>query len=245
MPESPLVMDIQAQPPSLSFVAAASARWAGACPDCGEPWPGLAAGAGPPPGRPRVRLLCGLAREGADLARTLRLVDLACEVFDAAGVESEVLDLSGLTADGSRRTPPFEGRVCTAEGVLILLPAHWRRMSAVLQLTIDHGEWGVAAEPGRAYGLVVQGDLRRSLQVRRALCDRLDSIGLIDACEQARLEHFLGCDEPCLRGMPPEGEAALEGETRAAAGALVQAMAKVRAGRLYRAGPLLARARLR
>jgi hypothetical protein len=236
-------MDIQAQPSSLSFVAAARARWAAACPVCGEPWPGLAAGARPTPGRPRVRLLCGLAREGADIARTLRLADVACEVFDAAGVESEVLDLRNLT-EGSRRTRPCQDRVCAADGVLILLPAHWHRMSAV-QRMIDPGEWGVAAEPGRAYGVVVHGDLRRSLQVRRTLCDRLDSIGLIDACEQARLEHFLGCDESGASGMPPEGEAALEDETRAAAGALVQAVVKIRAGRFHRAGPLLARARLR
>lgn len=147
-----------------------------------------------------------------------------------------------------------------ADGVLILLPAHWRRTSAVLQMMIDRGMgsawsggprdededeespgWGVAG-PGRAYGLVVHGDLPRSLQVRRALCDRLDWIGLIDACEQARLEHFLGFDEPACPGMPPEGEAALEGETRAAAAALVQAMAKIRAGRLDLGGPLLARA---
>jgi len=245
------------------------------------------------PGEPRVLLVCGVAREGlaaeADIARTLRLVGLARGVFDAAGVESEVLDLSRLTADGSRRIRPCEGcfpeatPLCrrpggccpnqaldqpeaqaseaAADGVLILLPAHWRRTSAVLQMMIDRGMgpagsgvpdeaddadeeaggWGVAG-PGRAYGLVVHGDLPRSLQVRRALCDRLDWLGLIDACEQARLEHFLGFDEPACTGMPPEGEAALEGETRAAAAALVQAMAKIRAGRLHRSGPLLARA---
>jgi hypothetical protein len=242
------------------------------------------------PEQPRVLLVCGVAREGlaaeADIARTLRLVDLALAVFDEAGVESEVLDLSRLTADGSRRIRPCEGCLpeatplcrrsggccpnqaldppevqaggAAAEGVLILLPAHWRRTSAVLQMMIDRGMgsplsgvprdadeeaggWGVAG-PSRAYGLVVHGDLPRSLLVRRALCDRLDWIGLIDACEQARLEHFLGFDEPACAGMPPEGEAALEGETRAAAAALVQAVTKIRAGRLDLGGPLLARA---
>lgn len=288
-------MDIQVQPTSLPLVASLPARWHAVSPGSGRPWPVPAEAANAVTAPPRVLLVCGVAREGlaaeADIARTLRLVDLALGVFDAAGVGCEVLDLSRLTADGSRRIRPCAGCLAeatplcrrygeccpdqarvqpedalaedqaggaAADGVLILLPAHWRRTSAVLQMMIDRGMgpachgvlrqeaeeaggWGVAA-PGRAYGLVVHGDLPRSLQVRRALCDRLDWIGLIDACEQARLEHFLGFDEPACPGMPADGEAALEGETRAAAGALVQAMARIRAGRLDRAGPLLARA---
>jgi hypothetical protein len=282
-------MDIQVQPPSLPFVATVPARRPSASPGGGRPWLVHAQGAAAVPGPPRVLLVCGVAREGlaaeADIARTLRLVHLALGVFGAAGVESEVLDLSRLTADGSRRIRPCEGCFASgtplcrrpggccpnqaldqpedpaggaaADGVLILLPAHWRRTSVVLQMMIDRGmgpalsgapsgddeaagEWG-AAGPSRAYGLVVHGDLTRSLQVRRALCDRLDWIGLIDACEQARLEHFLGLQEPACPGMPPEGDAALESETRAAAGALVQAMNKIRAGWLDRGNPLLAR----
>jgi hypothetical protein len=265
-------MDIKLQAFSPSFVAAAGRRY------------GAAPGGGPAPRRPRVLLVCGLARVGAaaaaDISRTLRLVDLARSVFDAAGVESTVLDLSRLRAcQGcvSAATPlcPHPGGRCpnqapgaaaadvpaawpAADGALILLPAHWRRMSSVLRMMIDRGmepvsdsappgdeagRWGLLPGPCRTYGLVVHGDLPRSLQVRRALCDWLDWMGLLDACEQARLDHFLGLGEPApVSGMPPEGEAALEDETRAAARALVHAITELQAGRLASGSALLARA---
>lgn len=266
-------MDINLQAFRPSFVATQERRH------------GAASGGGPAPQRPRVLLVCGLARVGAaaaaDIARTRRLVDLARAVFDAGGVESTVLDLSRLRAcQGcvSAATPlcPHPGGRCpnqapsdtavegpaawpAADGALILLPAHWRRMSSVLRMMIDRGmdpvpdgvpagdaagPWGLPPGPCRTYGLVVHGDLPRSLQVRRALCDWLDWMGLLDACEQARLEHFLGLGEPApVSGMPPEGEAALEDETRAAARALVHAVTEIQAGRLKNTGcALLARA---
>lgn len=264
-------MDIQLQAFSPSFVAATGWRH------------GAAPGGGPAPQRPRVLLVCGLARVGAaaaaEISRTRRLVDLARAVFDAGGVESTVLDLSRLRAcQGciSAATPlcPHPDSRCpnqapseavdmpaawpAADGALILLPAHWRRMSSVLRMLIDRGmdpisegapstdeagRWGRPPGSCRTYGLVVHGDLPRSLQVRRALCDWLDWMGLVDACEQARLEHFVGLGEPePVSGMPPEGEAALEDETRAAARALVHAIAEIQAGRLNAGCALLARA---
>jgi hypothetical protein len=255
------------QPFSLPFVAAEPPGGAGLSPSVGEPWSARAMAAGPPPWRLRVLLVCDLAREGwVDTARTRRLVDQARMVFDAAGVQCEVVEFSRLSScdgGGCEAGPlgqsagrPWQGEPqapagwSAAEGVLILLPGHWRRLSTVLQMMVERGigqalpdapanaSLGRAADrPGRAYGLVVQRDPPRSLQARRALGEWLDWMALIDACEQAR-----AAPVPGVSGMPPEDEAALEDETRTAAWAVVHAVAQVRAGRIDPARPLLARA---
>ncbi len=49
---------------------------------------------------------------------------------------------------------------------------------------------------GRAYGVVVHGDVAGIEGVRRALCDWLDWMGLIDAGSKARLDRFIGYYEP-------------------------------------------------
>ena len=45
---------------------------------------------------------------------------------------------------------------------------------------------------GRAYGVVVHGDVEGVEPVRRALCDWLDWMGLIDAGFLARLDRYIG-----------------------------------------------------
>lgn len=203
-------------------------------------------------GRPRVLLIHGGAsadEAGADsLSRGRRLVDLARAEFDAGGLESRVLDLGPLQT-GWQDGCPGHAEMPAADGALILLPAHGGLPSRVVRMLIDRGPgqassaWHTPARSCRTYGLVVHGDRLRALQVRRALCERLDGLGLLDACEQARLEHFAGLDDfATAPGMPPDGEAALEDETRAAAQALVHAIAEIRAGRLGTGCALLARA---
>ena len=49
---------------------------------------------------------------------------------------------------------------------------------------------------GRAYGVVVHGDVAGTESVRRALSDWLDWMGLIDAGAKARLDRFIGYYEP-------------------------------------------------
>ncbi|HET7863634.1 MAG TPA: hypothetical protein VFL86_04445 [Burkholderiaceae bacterium] len=186
---------------------------------------------------------------GADgFSRCRRLVDLARAEFDAGGLESRVLDLGQLPTGWQDRCPGPAERPA-ADGALILLPAHEGHLSRVVRMLVDRGPgqacsaWHTPARSCRTYGLVVHGDRLRALQVRRALCERLDGSGLLDACEQARLEHFAGLDDLATApAMPPDGEAALEDETRAAARALVHAMAEIRAGRLGTGCALLARA---
>lgn len=246
-------MDIQLQAFSPSFVAASAGQQ------------GAARRGGALPGRPRVLLIHGgAAGDGAagagSLSRTRRLVDLARTVLDAGGLESRMLDLGRLRT-GWQGPCHGDAGVPAADGALIVLPAHGCHPSSVLRMLIDRGldpmpghpsgadppaAWHAPAGTCRTYGLVVHGDPPRALQVRRALCEWLDCMGLLDACEQARLEHFVGLGDPApATGMPPDGEAALEDETRAAAQALVHAIAEIRAGRLGTGCTLLARARPR
>lgn len=229
-------MHIDLQAFSLSFVAASHGQRDAALRDEAVP------------GGPRVLLVCdqaGVDGAGADSLRcTRRLVDVARAVFDGGGLESRVLDM-GRLCTGSQGT--CEARLPAADGALIVLPAHaWQHsrtgVSTTLSMLIEHGLEPVQAGPCRTYGLVVHGDPWHALQVRRALCEWLDGMGLLDACEQARLEHFVGLNDPApCTGMPPDGEAALEDETRAASHALVHAVAEIRAGRLNTRCPPLAR----
>lgn len=88
----------------------------------------------------------------------------------------------------------------------------------------------------RTYGLVTHGDLRCPSQARHALCDWLDWMSLLDACEQTQLHHIAGDSEP------PSGEVPPEWEVRCATAAMLRALAEIEAGRLYAPEHLLMRA---
>jgi multimeric flavodoxin WrbA len=107
-----------------------------------------------------------------------------------------------------------------AHGVIILTPVYWYQTPAVLKLMIDRlvcadggnpdptttqgkkAELAKALElagwdypkhlAGRAYGLVVHGDVAGIEGVRRGLSDWLDWMGLIDAGALSRLDRFIG-----------------------------------------------------
>jgi len=53
-----------------------------------------------------------------------------------------------------------------------------------------------AASGGRAYGLIVHGDVAGIEDSRRALSNWLDWMGFIDAGAQARLDRYIGYYEP-------------------------------------------------
>ncbi len=111
-----------------------------------------------------------------------------------------------------------------AHAVVIVTPTHWYQTSSALKLMIDrlvcadggnpdptttHGKKADEAKAleldgwsypkhlaGRAYGLVVHGDVAGIETSRRALSDWLDWMGLVDAGDQARLDRFIGYYEP-------------------------------------------------
>jgi multimeric flavodoxin WrbA len=107
-----------------------------------------------------------------------------------------------------------------AHGVIILTPVYWYQTPGVLKLMIDRlvcadggnsdptttqgkkAELAKALElagwnypkhlAGRAYGLVVHGDVAGIEGVRRGLSDWLDWMGLIDAGALSRLDRYVG-----------------------------------------------------
>src|SRR4029077_21254252 len=86
---------------------------------------------------------------------------------------------------------------------------------------------------GRAYGLVVHGDVAGIEGVRRALSDWLDWMGLIDAGAKARLDRFIGYYEPYATSHEAlDRDQAVQDEVRNVARALVEAVGELRAGRL-------------
>jgi multimeric flavodoxin WrbA len=107
-----------------------------------------------------------------------------------------------------------------AHAVIIFTPVYWYQTPGVLKLMIDrlvcadggnpdptttHGKSAEKAKEvelkgwsypkhlaGRAYGLVVHGDVAGIEGVRHGLSDWLDWMGLIDAGAQSRLDRFVG-----------------------------------------------------
>ncbi len=115
-------------------------------------------------------------------------------------------------------------RWVSAHGVVIVSPVYWYQSPSGLKAMIDRLVCADGGNPdptltggkdakkakqveldgwdypkhlaGRAYGLVVHGDVAGIEGSRRALSDWLDWMGLIDAGAQARLDRFIGYYEP-------------------------------------------------
>jgi multimeric flavodoxin WrbA len=148
-----------------------------------------------------------------------------------------------------------------AHGVVLLTPVHWYQASSVMKLMMDrlvcadggnpdpsstHGKKPEEAKglelagwpypkhlAGRVYGLVVHGDAAGVGEVRHALADWLDTMGLIDAGEAARIDRYIGYYEPYASSHEAlDRDEALQEEVRNVARAVVQAVAEVRAGKL-------------
>jgi hypothetical protein len=86
---------------------------------------------------------------------------------------------------------------------------------------------------GRTYGVVVHGDVAGTEGVRRALCDWLDWMGLIDAGARARLDRLVGYYAPyALSHEALDQDLGVQEETRNVARAVAHAVRELRAGRL-------------
>ncbi len=152
-------------------------------------------------------------------------------------------------------------RWAAAHGIVIVTPVYWYQVPSVLKLMIDrlvcadggnpdlsstHGKKAEEAKQleldgwpypkhlaGRAYGLVVHGDVAGIEGVRRALSDWLDWMGLIHAGAQARLDRYIGYYKPYATSHDElDRDAAVQEEVRNVARAVAQAAADIRAGKL-------------
>ena len=157
-------------------------------------------------------------------------------------------------------------RWTAAHGVLIVTPVYWYQAPSPLKLMIDRLVCADGGNPdptrtggkkpdkakaiemagwdypkhlaGRAYGLVVHGDVAGIEGTRRSLSDWLDWIGLIDAGSAARLDRFIGYYEPNATSHETlDADTNVQEETRNVARALAQAVAHVRDGSLQAAQP--------
>src|SRR6185369_7070126 len=163
-------------------------------------------------------------------------------------------------------------RWVAAHGVMIVTPVYWYQAPSVLKLMIDrlvcadggnpdptstHGKKPAEAKAlelagwdypqhlaGRAYGLIVHGDVAGIEGSRRDLSDWLDWMGFIDAGAAARLDRFIGYYEPYASSHEAlDRDEAMQEETRNVARAVAKAVQELRAGRLQAVQPELSRPR--
>ncbi len=86
---------------------------------------------------------------------------------------------------------------------------------------------------GRAYGLVVHGDVAGTESVRRALSDWLDWMGLIESGFKARLDRFVGYYQPYATSHQRlDEDRGFQEEVRNVARALAATVKDLRAGKL-------------
>jgi multimeric flavodoxin WrbA len=151
-------------------------------------------------------------------------------------------------------------RWVAAHGVMILTPVNWYHVPSVLKLMIDrlvcadggnpdptttHGKKAAEAKAleldgwdypkhlaGRAYAVVVHGDVEGAAEVRYALCDWLDWMGLIRAGRSATIDRYIGYYEPYATSHDAlDRDEAVQAETRNAALALAERVRQIRSGR--------------
>ena len=152
-------------------------------------------------------------------------------------------------------------RWTAAHGVIIVTPVHWYQATSPLKLMMDRLVCADGGNPdptstggkdpekakalemegwpypkhmaGRAYGLVVHGDVAGIEGTRRALSDWLDWMGLIDAGAQARLDRYIGYYEPYATSHETlDHDEAVQEESRNVARAVARAVGELRAGTL-------------
>jgi multimeric flavodoxin WrbA len=177
----------------------------------------------------------------------------------------------GLGQDTDWMAEIYE-RWASAHGIVIVTPVHWYQAPSVLKLMIDrlvcadggnpdptttHGKKAAEAKAlelagwpypkhlaGRAYGLVVHGDVAGIEGVRRALSDWLDWMSLVGAGAQARLDRYIGYYEPYATSHDTlDADTAIQEEVRNVARAVARAVADLRAGKLSRPDGDLSRPR--
>jgi multimeric flavodoxin WrbA len=163
-------------------------------------------------------------------------------------------------------------RWTAAHAVIIVTPVYWYQSPSPLKLMIDRLVCADGGNPdptstsgktaskakalemagwdypkhlaGRAYGLIVHGDVAGIEGARRSLSDWLDWMGFIDAGAPARLDRFIGYYEPYATSHEAlDKDEAMQEETRNVARAVAKAVVELRAGRLQAVQATLSRPR--
>jgi multimeric flavodoxin WrbA len=148
-----------------------------------------------------------------------------------------------------------------AHGVLLIAPTHWYQAPSPLKLMMDrlvcadggnadptstHGKSAAEAKElelagwpypkhlaGRAFGLVVHGDVAGAEGLRRALHDWLSWMGLVPAGAAGVIDRYVGYYEPYATSHQAlDRDLAFQEETRNAARAVGRAARDLRSGKL-------------
>ena len=164
----------------------------------------------------------------------------------------------GQTQDWMNELYP---RWAAAHGVMIVTPVNWYHVPSVLKLMIDrlvcadggnpdptttHGKNPKLAKAielkgwdypkhlaGRAYAVAVHGDAEGVDNVKTALCDWLDTLGLIKAGTSGALARYIGYFEPYATSHDAlDKDEAVQEEVRNQARSLVEAVKQIRSGKL-------------
>ncbi|HEY3519175.1 MAG TPA: flavodoxin family protein [Gammaproteobacteria bacterium] len=172
----------------------------------------------------------------------------------------------GQTQDWMNELYP---RWVAAHGVMIVTPVNWYHVPSVLKLMIDrlvcadggnpdptrtHGKNAAEAKAielegwdypkhlaGRAFAVVVHGDVAGTGEVKYALCDWLEWMGLIRAGGSGALDRYIGYYEPYATSHDAlDRDEAVQAETRNAALALLERVNQIRSGRYERPDKSLA-----
>ncbi len=163
-------------------------------------------------------------------------------------------------------------RWTAAHAVIIVSPVYWYQSPSPLKLMVDRmvcadggnadptstggKDAGKAKElemagwdypqhlAGRAYGLIVHGDVAGTDDARRALSDWLDWMGFIAAGAQARLDRYIGYYGPYASSHEAlDRDTLVQEEARNVARAVAKTVVELRAGRLGAVQPALRRPR--
>ena len=152
-----------------------------------------------------------------------------------------------------------------AHGVILMTPVYWWQVASPLKLMVDrlvcadggnpdptstHGKKPEEAKAlelkgwpypkhlaGRTYGVVVHGDVAGAGDVRRALCDWLDWMGLVGAGSHATLDRYIGYYQPYATSHDAlDADEGVQEEVRNVARSVALAVRELRAGRLEAPG---------
>ncbi|WP_186146719.1 flavodoxin family protein [Burkholderia gladioli] len=150
-------------------------------------------------------------------------------------------------------------RFAACHGVIFVTPVYWYQVSSPLKLMIDrlvcadggnpdptstHGKQVDEAKQlelagwdypkhlaGRAYGVIVHGDVAGIEPSRRALSDWLDWTGLVESGAKSRLDRYIGYYEPYATSHAAlDRDEALRQETANVAEAVAANVARLRQG---------------
>ena len=175
----------------------------------------------------------------------------------------------GQTGDWMNEIYP---RWVAAHAIVIVSPVYWYQSPGPLKLMIDrlvcadggnpdpsstHGKKAEEAKElelkgwdypqhlaGRAYGVMVHGDVAGIEGARRSLTEWLDWMGLIDAGQPAQLDRFVGYYEPYATSHEAlDLDVPVQQEARNVALAVAHAVKELRTGTLAAVQPQLRRAR--